>query len=325
MILRLHRVIGGYYSTPFSGGSGYTPGVHATVIVNPRAGGQYAWRLDREQVEARVGRVAAASGVRARVVFTEGGGDGVSLAQRALESAPVLVVAWGGDGTVNEVASVLAGTPVPLGIVPAGSGNGLGRELGIPRNPILALRLAFARETRAIDVGTLGERMFVNVAGCGFDAQVAWRFSQGRHRRGLVRYLLFTLDEVRRYQSPRYRVTWDDGEFEGRAVVVTFANSRQFGNGAVIAPPARVDDGWLDLVIVQPETPLRDLWRARKLFTGTLLSDSHVRWARVRRARVQSGGGLRAHVDGEPFDGPPELVAGLQPLALTVCAGRSRP
>lgn len=325
MILRLHRVIGGYYSTPFSRGYGYTPGVHATVIVNPHAGGQTARHLDREQIESLVDRVAATAGVRAGVAFTERAGDGVRLAQRALESTPGVVVAWGGDGTVNEVASVLAGTPVPLGIVPAGSGNGLGRELGIPRVPVPALRLAFARETRAIDVGTFGERIFVNVAGCGFDAQVAWRFSQGRHRRGLARYVLFTLDELRRYQAPRYRVTWDDGEFEGLAAVVTFANSRQFGNGAVIAPPARVDDGWLDLVIVRPETPWRDLWRARKLFTGTLLSDSHVRWARVRRARVQSGGGLRAHVDGEPFDGPPELVAGLQPLALTVCAGRSRP
>jgi YegS/Rv2252/BmrU family lipid kinase len=296
--------------------------VDALVIVNPRAGGHDRGERGRQHAEAAIAAAASVHGLTARIVFTAEPGDGARATRDTLAGAPALVIAWGGDGTVNEVASVLAGTSVPLGIVPTGSGNGLGRELGIPREPRAALRVAFARQTRAIDVGTLGERLFVNVAGCGFDAQVAWRFSQGGHRRGLTRYVLFTLDEVRRYQAQHYRVTWDEGEFEGRAVVVTVANSRQFGNGALIAPLARVDDGWLDLVIVRPETPVRDLWRARKLFTGTLLQDAHVRWARVRRVRVQGEPALRAHVDGEPFDGPRELVAGVRPLALTVCTSR---
>lgn len=298
--------------------------MHAAVIVNPRAGGQSGRRAARERVERLVKRTAVAAGVTARVNFTQAGGDGARLARDALAAGPALIVAWGGDGTVNEVASVLAGSPVPLGIVPAGSGNGLGRELGIPRQAEAALRLAFARETRPIDVGTVGDRIFVNVAGFGFDAQVAWRFSQGGHRRGLARYVRFTLVEVRHYQSVRYRVTWADGAFDGTAAVIGFANSRQYGNGAMIAPQASVDDGWLDLVIIEPESPLRDLWRARKLFTGTILSDRHVRWVRVRRARVEADVALRAHVDGEPFDGPAGLDVDLRPRALMVCTGRSR-
>jgi diacylglycerol kinase family enzyme len=168
--------------------------VRVTVVANPVAGGR---RFDRAGVEALVSRVAAESGLRADLHITRGPGDGKQRAREALDSGTDLVVAWGGDGTVSEVAAVLAGTQVPLGIVPVGSGNGLARELAVPRRRTEeALRIAFARRVRAIDVPMLGDRAFVNVAGFGFDAKIAEKFNAQGCARGFTRYIGFTMAEL---------------------------------------------------------------------------------------------------------------------------------
>jgi YegS/Rv2252/BmrU family lipid kinase len=256
---------------------------------------------------------------------TECAGHGRVWAREALQSGTDLVIAWGGDGTVNEVASMLVGTTVPLGIVAGGSGNGLARELGIPTDPARALAIAFARQTRSIDVGTLAGRHFINVAGFGFDARVAQRFNAGEHARGLMRYVRLTLLERFSYEPQRYRIRWDEGAFDGGALIVACANSRQYGNGASIAPMARFDDGWLDLVIVEPVSPWRDIWRARRLFTRTLLQDGHARSARVRRVTLDADAPVPCHVDGEPFTADPPIDIRIQPGALLVCERRDSP
>jgi YegS/Rv2252/BmrU family lipid kinase len=292
--------------------------VHAAVVVNPRAGGRRADRFDRRAVETLVARVAACAGVTGSVLVTERPRHACDCARRALDEGADLVIAWGGDGTVNEVASVLVGTEVPLGLVPAGSGNGLARELRTPRKAAHALQVAFDRRTRAIDVGELGDRVFVNVAGLGFDAQVAWRFDERGARRGLRNYVRLTLAEIRRYVPNRYDVRWEGGSFAGAALIVAFANSRQYGNGACIAPGARLDDGQLDLVIVRATSPLRDLWRARRLFTRSLAQDPGVVAAGFGEAAVEGDPGQLAHVDGEPLEAPGGFVVRVRPAALRV-------
>jgi YegS/Rv2252/BmrU family lipid kinase len=293
------------------------------VVVNPRAGGRRSTAFDRRAVETLVSRAAACAGVTASVLVTERPRHACDCARRALDEGADLVIAWGGDGTVNEVASKLVGSTVPLGVVPAGSGNGLARELRTPRQPAGALQVAFARRTRAIDVGELGDRVFVNVAGLGFDAQVAWSFDERGARRGLRNYVRLTLAEIRRYAPRPYDLRWESGSFAGPALIVAFANSRQYGNGACIAPHARLDDGQLDLVIVKASSPLGDLWRARRLFTRTLARDSGVVVAGVGEAVLDGEAGQRAHVDGEPFAAPARVVVRVRPAALRVCHGGS--
>jgi diacylglycerol kinase family enzyme len=295
--------------------------MRVTVVANLRAGGRRMAPFDAAAVELLLGRVAACAGATGELFVTAAARDGIRGARLALDRGADCVVAWGGDGTVNEVASVIAGTGVALGIVPAGSGNGLARELGIPRRPAIALRRAFERETRDIDIGTIGDRVFVNVAGFGLDAHIARLFNQGRAR-GLSQYVRIAIREVLHYRAQRYAVRWDGGAIEGLATILAFANSRQYGNGACLAPLAKVDDGAVDIVAVEPSTPLRDLWRARRLFTRTILRDPHVRFGRARQAVLSGAALLSGHVDGEPVDVPSGTEVHVRPGALRVRCSR---
>lgn len=294
--------------------------MHVSVVVNPLAGGRPVDRFNRHAVEVLLARVAACAGASVDLRVSDRPGGVRTCTESALAAGADVVVGWGGDGTVNEVASVLAGTRVALGIVPVGSGNGLARELGIPRRPVEALRLVCERRLARLDVGRVDGRLFVNVAGFGFDAYVARRFNESGSARGLVRYVRWTVSEVFRYRPRHYTVTWDGGRFDGTALFVVCANSRQFGNGARIAPQALIDDGCLDLVVITPSTPLSDLWRARRLFTGTIGRDPGVVVARVTEATV-AGEGIDGHVDGETL--PPRNSSTIQvwPGALDVCRG----
>lgn len=296
---------------------------HVAVIINPRAGGSRARRIAPAERMALAERVGRRAGLDVRPAVTESPGHGVELARRALAEGASLVVAWGGDGTVNEVATVLAGSPVPLGIVPAGSGNGLARELGLSRDPEAALATAFTAPERRLDAGVLGGRIFVNVGGLGFDARVAARFNEAGGRRGLVDYLRLTVRELWRYRPVHYRIEHDGGRYTGAALIVAAANARQYGNGAWIAPRARPDDGRLDLVIVESASPLGNLWRARRLFDRSLLEDPGVRTAQVTHVRVEADEPVELHVDGEPAGSARQVVVGVLPGALRVRAGRS--
>src|SRR5262249_1233603 len=158
---------------------------------------------------------------------------------------------------INEVASALVGTGAALGIVPAGSGNGLARELGISRRPPSAIADALHARPRAIDVGDVEGRYFVNTAGIGFDAHVASPFPTAR-RRGFLGYAAIPARALTSYVPLRYRVSAPGTpELDVRAVLLTIANSAQFGNGALIAPGARVDDGELDLVVFEERSRVR--------------------------------------------------------------------
>jgi diacylglycerol kinase (ATP) len=228
------------------------------------------------------------------------------------------VIAWGGDGTVNEVASAVAGGDTALGIVAAGSGNGLARELGVPRRADEAIKAAVRAAPRGMDVGELGGRLFVSVAGIGFDAHVAACFDRDRSgRRGLSTYVRITARELWAYEAATYRI--DHAPAGRRALLITFANSAQFGNGARIAPAARIDDGLLDLVVFEEVSRLATLWGVPRLFNGSVGRLRGISTAQVQRATVQSDGPIAFHVDGEPVQGGATLEARVHPGALRVC------
>ncbi len=288
------------------------------AIVNPVAG-PVASRVSRSDAAALLARVCASAGLSFEVACTERAGHAGELAAGFQGRGFSPIIAWGGDGTVNEVGSALAFQDNALGIVPRGSGNGLARALGISLDPGRAVETAVCGVDRTIDVGQLGGRLFLNLAGIGFDAAVAAAFGQLKGR-GLRRYVRATLSTVVGYTPQDYRVTGDTGAelFHGPALLVELANGTQFGNGVTIAPHARLDDGRLDVVIVAPRGAARAMWGARRLFTGTIDRDPGVHMTTARRVTIDASHPMCFHVDGEVVQGGTTLEGVLRPAALRV-------
>ena len=292
------------------------------VIINPVAGTGGQPHRTRDRVEQARDLIHAdgaygAHGVRAEVFVTERVGHAFELAAAAVDRGISLVLAWGGDGTANEVGAALAFHDVSLGIVPVGSGNGLARELNIGRRRRHAIVVALQGRDRRIDAGELGGRLFFSVAGIGLDAHVA-HLVNARTRRGPLSYWTTTLRELFSYTPADYTIASDDGVVHKRALVVALANSRQYGNGAVIAPNARVDDGRLDLVLVEARHPLASLWHARRLFTGGLPQAPGVLIRPVEHVTISSDRPIRFHVDGEVGNSESTLTGRVYRAALRV-------
>jgi diacylglycerol kinase (ATP) len=294
--------------------------VRVSVIINPIAG--LFRRLDQGGRRAALAHaVLGAAGVDADVRLTEYPGHARTLAAEVVAQGTDLVCAWGGDGTVNEVGGVLAFSDVALGIVPAGSGNGLARGLGIPRNPGAALRHALHVPTRRIDVGEIAGRVFLNVAGVGFDAHIAAEFSRAHGQRGFRRYLRIVSRELFAYNPRACRVSIETSVTEHRAFLLTVANGPQWGNGAIVAPGARLDDGLLDLVIVESPSRLQLIGSVPRLFRGTLDRSRAVTVRQVTEARISGDLPLLFHFDGEPvLSSEDALHVRVRPAALAVRA-----
>jgi diacylglycerol kinase (ATP) len=295
------------------------------VIINPVSGtGHGSPEARGRQRAARAEAVLAPLGVPYRIEITDGPHHGADLARRAAAEGASLVCAWGGDGTMNEIAGALAFSTVPLGVIPGGSGNGFARELGISMKPERALMQALQGTERIVDAGEIGGRLFFNVAGLGFDAHVARRFNESGKRRGFVAYLTTSVKELLSYRAASYQIAVGDETFTRSALMVVVANTAQYGNGARVAPQARPDDGRLDLVVVDPGTPLGNMWRARRLFDGSLARSPGVLMREVQALNISGGnGGLWFHVDGEPVHGTPSLDVRVHPRALRVRVPRA--
>ena len=247
-------------------------------------------------------------------------GHAAALACRAMRNGTDVVVAFGGDGTVNEVGCAVVEHPhAALGVIPSGSGNGLARELSIPFDPKAAFAIAFGRVEHRIDCGELDGRYFFNLAGLGLDARVAHQFAaRGLERRGFRRYVEITLRELFRREPDEYTIVADGVTMRTCAMLVALANGRQYGNGALIAPAARLDDGNVDVVIVEDRAGWRALLELPFLFAGQANRMPGVRTLTARRVEVTSQRPVLFHVDGEPHIGGERLVARVHDRALRV-------
>jgi diacylglycerol kinase (ATP) len=288
--------------------------VRIDLITNPRAG------------RGRPGLLRAllrAGGHLGEAEFhvTTRPGEAFLFAKEVLNRGSDLVLAAGGDGTVNEVASALVGTKTCLGVIPTGSGNGLGRGLGVPLDVPAALEALRTAEPRPMDVGFVNGRPFFNVAGAGFDAAIGSAFqargSNGRDR-GLLGYFEIGFKEVWNSDSRSILLETDRESIAVRALVVAFANGRQYGAGAVIAPQAFLDDGFLNVVVFEESTTIETLAHVPKLFMDGVESFPAYRHVATRRAVLRTDRPWGHHRDGEPDGEDPVLEVTLGPSALNV-------
>jgi YegS/Rv2252/BmrU family lipid kinase len=288
------------------------------AIVNPLSGAGATPDVARRRVEL-LERGFAAKGLAGRVDVTARGGHARELARAALDDRAALVIAWGGDGTINEVASTLARSNTPLGIIPAGSGNGFANELGLEPDPARALDTALAGRDRVIDGGEFDGRLFFNIAGTGFDAVVAEQFNRrGQGRRGMGPYLQIAARELIRYKGLRYRLLLDGEEIVADALLVAFANGREYGNRFRLAPGALMDDGKLETIVVRDRPLLSRLWSCRHIALGRIERTPGVIVRGVERATLETDGDIVYHLDGEIGRGHGRIDIRVLPKALVV-------
>jgi diacylglycerol kinase (ATP) len=251
----------------------------------------------------------------------------IDAAGQAMTSGPDALVVVGGDGMVSLGVNLLAGKETPLGIVPSGTGNDLARGLGIPVGDTGAaidmLLDRLRREPRVIDAGriTTGDgrpTWFASVASAGFDAVVNERANLLRWPRGRNRYNVALLFELAVLKPISYRLVLDGVERITRAMLVAAGNNVSLGGGMRLVPDAKLDDGLLDVVVVQPLSRLAFLRIFPRVFRGTHVTDPRVEITRVRRVRIEADG-VVAYADGERV-GPLPIEIEVVPAALRVLA-----
>ncbi len=288
------------------------------AIVNPVSGAGLHPHAARQRVEMIRDELTRRN-LSASIHLTERSGHARELATAAVADRADLVIVWGGDGTVNEAGSAIAGSPTALGLIPAGSGNGLAGGLGVPRPPRAALATALGTKTLAVDVGMLDDRPFFNIAGIGFDAHIARLFNlRSQGRRGRLPYVLIGVREGCRYAGKDYAITLDSTSQRTRALLIAFANGQEYGMGMQIAPRARPDDGLLEAVVVEDRSVLARFRDARHLALGSIHRAPRMAMQPVRTAIVEADGEIEYHVDGEPGVVHDRLTITVRPGALVV-------
>ncbi|GAK57494.1 diacylglycerol kinase catalytic region [Candidatus Vecturithrix granuli] len=284
-------------------------------ILNPIAGGGRT----AAQVSAAIHHIFRDAGIEYDIVYTQHSGDGLAIAKHAEKNAYSHVIAVGGDGTINEIATGLIGTDLILAIIPVGSGNGLARALQIPFDYQEACQLLLHGTSRAIDVGQVNDRYFFATSGIGFDAYVGKQYNEHLgHSRGILPYFQIAATEYFHYTPQKITLEYQGKTFTCTPFVLTVANVEQYGGGAIIAPEAAPDDGLFDVVII-PQTPLlKTVYHLPRLFNGTIdtLPDfiTH-KTAALTITRPEPG---PVHVDGETFLAGQSLEYTLLPQALRI-------
>jgi YegS/Rv2252/BmrU family lipid kinase len=300
-----------------------------TFIMNPMAGKGAGRRSD-----AALEDLLRASGLRYRVVYTEGLGDATMIARRAKTR---VVVAVGGDGTVNEVVNALAGTEHVMGIIPTGSGNDLIKSVGIPHSMEQALAVLKAGQVRIIDVGKVQTgrreggsivyapwRLFANGVGIGFDAAVARRVAEITYLRGTLLYLAAVLQIVGTYRSPEFSVRIDGRSWTGRELLMAVGNGKCAGGGFYLSPGADVADGYLDVTVVSDAPVIRILGLIPGVMRGKEVNRRFVTYSKFKELEASSSDAFNVHADGEIVGREVHGVrVGIEPGVLKVIAGGS--
>ncbi len=283
-------------------------------IVNPKAGITPKSKVIMELV---AGNIFPSSRFITEVKFTERAGHATELAKDAIKREFDIVVASGGDGTINEVAIAMVDTGIPMGILPAGSGNGLARCLGISMSYMLALRTIIRGKTKLMDIAMVNDMMYTSIAGIGFDAFVAHKFADS-YIRGIISYMQIVLKEFRKYKPQTYRFTIDGVSMERKALTIVFANSDQFGFNTRIAPDAKVDDGLLD-VCVMKKMPVSQLLNVGyHMLRGTPVKTGYAEYFKGKHITIEGVSEQLMNIDGEPKTIMGPVNIGIKPLSLCV-------
>ena len=284
---------------------------NACIIVNPISGGK-----DKKPV-LEIIRKNFPSTINYEIIVWERPDQKDEIIRKIRERGYDIVIAAGGDGTINQVAQAILGSKSVMAILPLGSGNGLARHLNVPMNIKKALEVVGSGKEIAIDACTINSDRFFCTSGMGFDALVSKLFAKSSSR-GLFTYFTLTLSNFFKYKPEMYQITVDGVSFEVSAFLITVANASQYGNDAFIAPQADIEDGYLDVVVLKPFKLWQVGFIASKIMGKTLDTSNYVTIFKGKDIRIVRKTAGPVHFDGEPSEMGPELLYTIQQGAVRV-------
>lgn len=281
-----------------------------TFIVNPISGTK-----SKDALPSLISQYIDASLYDCKIVKTEYAGHAAEIASQCAQENRDICVAVGGDGTVNEVARSLVHSETALGIIPCGSGNGLARHLCLPMDMKQALQVINSGMTDRFDYGIINEQPFFCTCGMGFDAYVSLKFAESG-KRGLATYVEKVLKEGLTYKPDTYVITDDSGEHQYKAFLVACANASQYGNNAYIAPEASMQDGLLDVIIMEPFNIIEAATVGFDLFAKTLKNNNRIQTFQARSIHIRRSEAGAVHFDGDPTKMGVDIDVRIEPLGL---------
>lgn len=286
-------------------------------VVNPISGTH-----DKEGIVAAIPQYLDSSVWDVRVKFTKYAGHATELTKRAVHMGTDVVVAVGGDGTVNEVARSLVDTKTALGIIPCGSGNGLARHLNIPLNYHEALATIERCRIEAMDYGRICDYPFFCTCGIGFDAEVSHAFANAGSR-GLITYLKTTFLKGISYKGEdyEYELNGDGKRHNVKAWLIACANAAQYGNDTYIAPHASMQDGFLDVNVMTPFPLIEAGLVGIQLLTKTIDKNLHVNIHRCKSITIYRKQDGVIHYDGDAIHAPAKVHVEIIPKGINMVVG----
>lgn len=266
-----------------------------TFILNPISGTH-----SKDVIPEYINEIISKEDFEYEIRTTEYAGHAAEIARDCVAHHIDIVVAVGGDGTVNEVARSLTHTETALGIIPCGSGNGLARHLCIPLDVKKALRIINQCQIEAFDYGVINDLPFFCTCGMGFDAFISFKFAEAG-KRGPITYVENVLKEGLKYKPETYEVEDETGAKKYKAFLIACANASQYGNNAYIAPHATMKDGMMDIVILEPFTAFDAPQISFDLFSKTLEKNSKIKTFKSKRIHIHRSQPGAIHYDGDPI------------------------
>lgn len=251
-----------------------------------------------------------------KIFYTERPKHATKLAKIAAEKKFEIIVAVGGDGTINEVASGLIGSSAALGIIPTGSGNGLANHFKIPTDMRQAIEVINQEHNQWIDTVKINQESYIGVAGIGFDAEVSHVFSE-LSKRGFSSYIKVVLSELPKYQPKEYELIIDGKPLIEKAFLICFANSKQYGNNAFIAPDAEIDDGLLDVIILKTFPKHATPRLVADLFNQQITDSKYTIVMRCQEVIIKKPLHY-LHLDGEPMQFDEDVYIRILPSSLKI-------
>jgi diacylglycerol kinase (ATP) len=289
-------------------------------VINPHAGGK-----NKVEITSEIQRCCRGRSLYPHVYETTGKNDETEIQQLMQQLQPQAIIAVGGDGTVNLVGNLLLNSEVALGIIPAGSANGLAKDLHIPLDFEKALDVVQNFHTKKIDTLKINGRNCFHLSDLGFNARVVHKFAESNFR-GKITYFWYALKEFFTYKFFAYKIHSPELKTKGKAFMMVFSNANKFGTNITINPVGVINDGFFEISIIKPFPKIFAPIILLQLISNTISKSRYFKLFRLRKATISNSWKELIHIDGEPVrENSKKLEVEVMPQSLKVILPNSDP